>query len=106
MSNTTRLQQLLEMLQSEPHDVFLNYALAMEYLSVNDYPQSEIAFQKVLQLQPSHIPSFYQLGKICEALNQNEKALSYYRQGLELAREQKHNKAINEFGEAIFMLED
>jgi tetratricopeptide (TPR) repeat protein len=103
---TSRLNQVLEMLQSEPNDVFLNYALGMEYLALNEWSSAEFAFQKVIALNENHVPCFYQLGKLNEAQGLNEKALVYYNQGLSLARTQKNNKAINEFSEAIFMLEE
>jgi uncharacterized protein HemY len=106
MNESPRINSLLEMLRAEPNDLFLNYALGMEYMGLFNWQAAEKAFQKVLQLNPSYIPVFYQLGKLHEANAKNEVALNYYKQGLELAKTQKENKAINEFGEAIFMLED
>ncbi len=106
MNETSRLQQLIEMLRSEPNDLFLNYALGMEYMALNNWEEAEKAYQNVLQINPNYIPVFYQLGKLHEANAKNKEALNYYKQGLELAKTQKQTKAINEFGEAIFMLED
>lgn len=94
------------MLKEEPDDLFLNYSVAMEYLALNDVEKAIEYFLYTLKLKPDYIPSFYQLGKAFEATSQKEEALSYYRKGLELARLQKNNKAVNEFGEALFMLED
>ena len=34
--NTQRIDQIKEMLQNEPNDSFLNYALALEYAKAND----------------------------------------------------------------------
>lgn len=107
MANADRIRELNKMLQTEPDDVFLNYALGIELVSS---PGSEEAaenqFKKVLELDPNYIAAFYQLGKFYEAGQRVTEALVIYKKGLEEARLQKNNKAINEFGEAIFMLED
>ncbi len=95
------------MLTSEPDDLFLNYALGMEYLNeASTLRAAKEQFLKVLVLDANYIPAFYQLGKLCELLNQKPEAMTFYQKGLDLAKSQKNNKAINEFGEAIFMLED
>lgn len=106
MNESPRINSLLEMLRAEPKDLFLNYALGMEYMGLFNWQFAEETFLKVLQLNSEYIPVFYQLGKLHEATGKNEVALNYYKQGLELAKAQKQTKAINEFGEAIFMLED
>lgn len=107
MASVDRVQNLKTMLVQEPEDLFLNYALAMEYLKDSDtYEQAREQFQKTLQLNPVYVPAFYQLGKLFELLGNPEEALKYYRQGRDLAKQQNNNKAFNEFGEAIFMLED
>jgi Tfp pilus assembly protein PilF len=106
MERVKRIDALLSMLQTEPTDVFLNYSLAIEYLSETNFGLAEGQFLKVLNFQPDYIPVFYQLGKLYEQQNKSEKALEFYKRGLEFAKAQKNNKAVNEFGEAIFMLEE
>lgn len=101
-----RIEQLKTMLANEPDDLFLNYALAMEYMAQENLPLAHTQFTIVLKLNPAYIPAFYQLGKVYEAQQDVNNALNAYHQGLELAKTQKNNKAINEFNEAIFMLED
>lgn len=106
MDKIARIGMLLNMLEIEPSDIFLNYSLALEYFSLQEFEKAESGLNKVLELQGDYIPAYYQLGKLKEALGMTTAALNYYRKGLELARSQKNNKAVNEFGEAIFMLED
>ncbi len=101
-----RIASLIEMLEKEPEDLFLNYALAMEYISLPDWAAAKQQLSKVIKINPTYIPAFYQLGKVHEATQHFDLAISYYKQGLTFAREQKNNKALNEFNEAIFMLED
>lgn len=105
MEKLNRIEALLSMLQTEPKDVFLNYSLALEYIANQNIDLAEEQFLKTLHFEQDYIPAYYQLGKLYEQ-EQPQKALDYYKKGLEFAKLQKNIKAVNEFGEAIFMLED
>ncbi|PBQ31746.1 hypothetical protein CNR22_08175 [Sphingobacteriaceae bacterium] len=107
MKSAGRIENLMSMLEKEPDDLFLNYALGLEYASdLNKVADAESQFKLVLGLDKNYIPAYYQLGQLFASLLRITEALEYYNSGLEKAKEQKNNKAINEFGEAIFMLED
>ncbi len=106
MAHLGRIESLIEMLGSEPEDLFLNYALGIEYTTISDFTQAERQFKKVIGLDASYIAAYYQMGKLLEMQAKTKEALECYHTGLEKARLKKDNKAINEFGEAIFMLED
>lgn len=106
MDRASRRDMVLQMLEKEPGDVFLNYALAMEYMANEEVPQALEQLQKVLSLDPDHLPCYYQLGKASEALNQNEQAIVYYKQGVELAKKQNNRKALGELNEALWMLDE
>ena len=94
------------MLEQEPDDVFLNYALAMEWIGEGNYEKAEQQLLRTLDLKQGHLPCFYQLGQTAEKLNKEKEALEYYRQGAELAKKLNNNKALNELNEAIWMLEE
>ncbi len=106
MEPVKRLNLLLSQLEQEPDDVFLNYALGMEYASGQNPAAAESQFKKVIGFNADYIAAYYQLGKLYEAQSNIPEALNFYRTGLEKARIKKDHKAINEFGEAIFMLEE
>lgn len=106
MERGSRKEMLLDMLEREPNDLFLNYALGVEYAAEARIPEAEAQFKKVLAMDGEYITAYYQLGKLLERLPDHAQALEYYKTGLEKARVKKDNKAINEFGEAIFMLEE
>jgi lipopolysaccharide biosynthesis regulator YciM len=105
MDKFNRIEALLEMLQTEPGDIFLNYSLAIEYAAAGTLDLAEDQFLKVLDFKEDYVPAYYQLGKLYEQKQDMEKALDYYNKGLGFAKAQKNTKAVNEFGEAIFMLE-
>ena len=102
----TRIQNLTEMLREEPKDVFLNYALAIEFAGSEKYEEAEQQFLKTTQLNPEYLPCYYQLGQIAEKIKTEKEALEYYKKGLALAQQQNNPKAINELNEVIWMLED
>ena len=106
MDRLRRIDMVIKLLENEPDDLFLNYTLGLEYVAELNLPEAENLFKKALELNDDYIPAYYQLGKLFESQTKNEEALHYFKKGLTKAKEQKNNKAINEFGEAIFMLED
>ncbi len=101
-----RIDSLIEMLKSEPEDVFLNYALAVEFVGEKKYAEAETQFLKTVNLNSEYLPCYYQLGQVTEKLKKEKEALEYYKTGLALAQKQNNQKAVNEINEAIFLLED
>ncbi len=106
MERLPRKELIFDMLLKEPDDVFLNYALAMEHISSEEYKEAENQFKKVLSINPDYLPCFYQLGQVSEKLGNTEQAILFYRQGIALAQQQGNKKALGELNEALWMLED
>lgn len=106
MDRLGRIDMLRELLGKEPEDIFLNYALGLEYVAELALNDAEKQFKKVLELDSEYIAVYYQMGKLFESQLKNEEALQYFKTGLSKAISQKNNKAVNEFNEALFMLED
>ena len=105
MERLGRIDMLLDLLESEPADLFLNYALGVEYASALNFTEAEEQYKKTIALDENYVAAYYQLGKLFEAQFKNDIALTQYKTGLEIARRKK-DKSIHEFEEAIFMLED
>ena len=87
---STRLQQLQQMLAQEPNDEFLQYAIAIEYFSINNFEKAIACFKNILHSNPEYLAAYYQIGKCYEELKQYDNAKSIYTRGIELA--QKQNK--------------
>lgn len=107
MERLDRINMLISMLKLEPEDLFLNYALGLEY--ANDATSkllAEIQLKKVLDLDTKYLAAYYQLGKLFESIAEKEQALQYYKTGLAIAKEKKDLKSAGEFNEAVFLLED
>jgi tetratricopeptide (TPR) repeat protein len=106
MDRLSRKDMLLEMLEKEPNDIFLNYALAMEFIGNSDFTNADLQLQKTLTLNFNYLPCYYQLGQVKEKLNDTDNAIAFYKKGIELAQVQNNTKAKGELAEALWMLED
>jgi tetratricopeptide (TPR) repeat protein len=92
-----RLEKLQEMLAESPKDIFLNYALAIEYKGLSQFDNALKQLNAVFLLDENHIPNLYQLGVYWMEKSENEKALLYLEKGLQIAKQKKELKTANEF---------
>jgi predicted Zn-dependent protease len=106
MSNSSRLQQLREMLKAEPNDAFLNYALAVEYEKEGKIDEATVYLQNMIKSHPDYLPVYYKLGKLFENREQFNEAKKSYLLGKDLALQQNNKKTLNELEEALWLIED
>jgi predicted Zn-dependent protease len=102
----SRLEQLQQMLLQEPNDEFLQYAVAMEYMSAGDTGKAVNALEQILLKNSNYLAAYYQLGKCLEDQNKIAEAKDAYEKGIAVAQAQNNTKTLNELREAIFLLED
>ncbi len=100
MSNI-RLQKLVEMLEKQPNDTFLIYALGMEYLGMGDLNWAEKYFKQVLAIDPAHVATYYQLGMLFTQNNREIEAQDFLEKGFALAKQKGDVKTQNEFRTAL-----
>lgn len=92
----TRLEKLLEFFKNEPEDEFLKYALATEYLRLNDTGKALFYYEDLVSNHPRYVGTYYHLGKLYEALNRTDDAITVYEKGMLIAREVRDNHALSE----------
>ena len=92
----TRLEKLLDFLAKEPNDPFLKYALATEYLSLNQTETALRYYEDLIQNHPEYVGTYYHLAKLYEALNRKEDAVQIYQTGMQTARQARDNHAFSE----------
>ena len=102
----SRLNDILEMLKSEPNDSFLNYALALEYGKDGDIKKAIELIKELLNRDENYLGAYYQLGKYYEESRMIEEAANTYQKGIFIAKQQQNRKALGELNEALMMLED
>lgn len=87
-----RIEQLKIYLKETPDDSFLNYALATEYIALGQDQMALDIFKKLVEKDPKYFATYYHLGKLYERIDDEEKAIHAYEQGLEITKElgEKH----------------
>lgn len=100
----SRKSELESLLHENPNDVFLNYALGLEWNVSGHYKQAEQQFIKVLELDAQYHAAHFQLGQMYELQHQNSKAAWHYTSGIAVAKHLGHNKAAREYETALNML--
>lgn len=105
-----RLAKLLEFIQNEPNDEFLKYALATEYLRLNETDKALSYYEDLVNNHPNYTGTYYHLGKLYEALNRKPDAINIYEKGMQITKEKRDNHAFSElqtvYREAIGYDED
>ncbi|HEY1040869.1 MAG TPA: tetratricopeptide repeat protein [Bacteroidia bacterium] len=104
MEETPRLKQIREMLEKEPADDFLNYALAVELEATGKRSEAIAQLNDLLKRNADYLGAYYKLGKLHEESGNESTALEVYYKGLELAQRLNNKKAAGELSEAIWML--
>lgn len=92
----SRLEKLLEFINNEPNDEFLKYALATEYLRLNDTAKALEYYEDLVSNHPNYVGTYYHLGKLYEAIGRKPDAISTYENGMKIAREKRDNHALSE----------
>jgi predicted Zn-dependent protease len=103
---TPRLEQLLVMLEQDPKDNFVRYAVALEYASAGDVQQAIHRIEALIAEEPDYLGAYYKLGQLHEQTGQREKALDVYKRGAAVAKAQNNTKTLGELNTAILLLED
>ena len=102
----SRLEQLTEMLETEPDDAFLNYALALELDKADRHAESLALFEKLVAFDPPYVPAFFMAGQMLSRLDRNAEATSFLTRGIAEARKQGNGHAAGEMTEFLAMIEE
>lgn len=100
----SRREQIESLLAAEPHDTFLRYALAMEYVAEG---QIERALEGLASLQgenPPYVPAFFMAGQQLTKQGRIEEARTALRVGIEEARRQGDGHAAGEMSQFLASL--
>jgi tetratricopeptide (TPR) repeat protein len=100
-----RLDYLLDLL-AQNNDPFLLFAIAKEHEKAQDEEQALSYYERVRKEFPDYVGLYYHLGKLFERLQQTEKAMEAYQQGIALARKIGDQHALGELNSALMLIED
>lgn len=91
-----RLERLHEFLENEPNDAFLKYALATEYLRLNNQEKALWFYLDLVNKHADYVGTYYHLGKLYELMGKQQDALNIYENGIAVAKKIKDQHALNE----------
>ena len=100
----TRLELLLEIVQTKPDDAFARYGLAMELSGSGDPAQAWQHFDYLLAHHPDYSPAYYHAGKLLASLGRREEAQKVLTKGIEVTTRQGNLHAQSELQAALEQL--
>ena len=101
-----RVAQLRAFLQAQPDDLFLNHALALEYIKRGETMEAERLFRKNMAHDAGYVATYYHLGKLLQEGGKRDEALAIFEEGMKQAKTAKDNHSYNELQAAYEDLED
>lgn len=94
MSNS-RIQQIEKMLEDDPIDPFLHYALCLEFTRISPL-DGKAYWDKILLQFPEYVPVYYQAGTCYSELGLKEMAIDTWKKGINQAEKQQDRHALTE----------
>lgn len=91
-----RINKIKEFLVQSPTDSFLQHALALEYIKIENDVEARKLFEEILERDPTYTGSYYHLGKLLERVGESDKALLCYERGMEECKKQGDQHSYNE----------
>lgn len=81
-----RREKLEKMLADSPEDTFLQYALAMEFISAGDDPAAAGRLECLLESDAHYVPAYFQLAQVQARQSAADAARRTLTRGIEAAR--------------------
>ncbi|MCO6460518.1 MAG: tetratricopeptide repeat protein [Saprospiraceae bacterium] len=102
---TQRMIDLMKLLEDDPNDSFILFAIAKEYESLNMLDQALNYYLTLQRTNPSYVGLYYHLAKLYEELGKVEDALNIYDEGIFMAGKMHDQHALAELKNARTNLE-
>ncbi len=97
----SRLDQMEKMLKQDPHDAFIQYAVAMEYARLGQSTQAVERFKLLIREHPDYAAAYFMCGRTLEKMDQRTGACEMYRSGIAAARRVGDDHAAGEMLAAL-----
>ena len=87
------------MLEKEPGDSFLNYALALEMEKENRIPEAVALLEKTIGSDENYLGAYYKLASLLLNSNERLRSIAVLNKGIGVAERQKNSKTLSELKE-------
>lgn len=95
-ATSPRLGMLEQLVATKPGEPFPRYGLAMEYKKLERFDDAVAAFEQLIEVQPSYVPSYLMFGNLLETLGRAGEATKVYGAGIVAAQAAGDDHAIGE----------
>ncbi|MBL7814058.1 MAG: tetratricopeptide repeat protein [Saprospiraceae bacterium] len=102
----SRLEQLFNLLQEQPSEPFLLFAIAKEYEKAKDDTKALEFYIKLTETTPQYVGTYYHLGKLYERIGQADTAFQTYKTGMSIAKQEGDMHAYSELNGAKMSIDD
>ncbi len=101
MASLERIEQIKNFLSQTPDDAFLKYALAIEYVGLQDDDSALSIFKELIHSTPNYFATYYHLAKLYERQDHEELAISTYEEGMKITQQLGERHAYGELRSAL-----
>ena len=100
------IEKLEAFLEADPKDIFTKFALALEYLKIDNKAKALQLFEELIASDPNYVGTYYHLGNLYRSLDRTEDAIRTYKAGTEIALKASDNQALSELQAALMELDN
>lgn len=100
-----RILELQKMLEDQPKDSFVRFALAKEYSNKGDHRGALRQYTALQQADPEYVGVYYHMGKAMEELDLVQQATLVYKAGIAVAERLQDLHAKSELQSALLNAE-
>jgi predicted Zn-dependent protease len=101
MASLDRIEQIKSFLEVTPQDAFLKYALAIEFVGLNDDEKAFKIFTELINTDPNYFATYYHLAKLYERQEDEAKAIETYELGMKITASLNEKHAYGELRSAL-----
>ena len=101
----SRLEQLEQLASKDPDDPFIQYAIALEYVSSHRLEEAAGILERLMAASPDYTAGYHQAGRVYEQLDRDDEARRCNAQGIGVAERQGDAKDLDEMREALAFLD-
>ena len=102
---SSRLEQLELLARKDPGDPFVQYAIALEYVSSDRLEEAAGILERLMEASPDYSAGYHQAGRVYERLDRDGEARRCYENGIVVADRQGDTKDLEEMREALAFLD-
>ncbi len=99
------IKKLESFLKIDPKDTFTRFALALEYVKLENQDKARGLFEEIVVDDPGYVGTYYHLGGLYQKMNRTTEAIHTYRQGIKIAAKSGDQHALSELQAALLELD-